>query len=436
MTMPPLWRQASFRRFWSAQTASEHGDRISELAIPLIAITTLEASPSQVGMLTAAVWLPNLASLFIGAWVDQQRRKRQLMISADLARAVILLSVPVAFWLGSVTLLHLYVVAILNGAAHVVFNTSYASFFVRLVRREDYLEANGKLSSTRSVSYIVGPALGGFLVQWLRAPVALVADAVTFLFSAVQLARVEVSDAAIADAGESLLRRARAGLGYVLRDRWLQASLGCATTLNFFAFIGATLVLLFASRELHLGAGTIGLALGLGAAGGLLGALVAPRLAERFPVGWVIALACVVFSGSIAIVALAAGPVWIRVGALAATEFVGGFAVMCFDVPLNSLQAMVIPGQLRSRVSGAFSSINYGIRPLGAVVGGLLAEWIGIRPTLIISAVGGMFAIAWLIPSPILGLRDLSSLDILADDRGDHDVPRTQQPSARTAESA
>lgn len=413
MSAQALWRQPQFRRFWTAQTASELGDRISELALPLIAITVLDASPGQVGPLTAAVWLPNLLSLFIGAWVDQRRRKRALMIAADLFRAVVLLTLPLAFWLGSMTLGHLYAVAILTGAAHVVFNTAYPAFFVRLVTREEYLDANGKLSSTRSMSFIAGPAIGGLLVQWLRAPVALVADALTFLFSALQLSRIDVIEVAVDDAGEPLLRRARAGLRFVLQSRYLRASLGCATTLNFFGFFATALVVLFASRELGLSAGTIGLALGIGATGGLVGALVAPRLAQRFPVGWVIALGGVGFSGSVAIVALAGGPIWVRVGALAAAEFVGGFSIMCFDVPLNSLQAMVIPDFMRSRVAGAFSSINYGVRPLGAVLGGLLGEWIGIRPTLIISAAGGVFAIGWLIGSPILGLRDLSSLDVL-----------------------
>jgi MFS family permease len=425
MSRPGLWRQPSFMRFWTAQTASEHGDRISELAIPLIAITILDASPAQVGLLTAAVWLPNLASLLVGAWVDQQAHKRRLMIAADLFRAVVLLSVPIAFWLDAMTLGQLYAVALLAGTAHVVFNTAYASFFVSLVSRDEYLDANGKLSSTRSMSFIVGPALGGLLVQWLRAPVALLADALTFLFSAAQLARVKVPNAAVRDETESLLRRARAGLKYVLRDSYLRASLGCATTLNFFNFIGAAVLLLFASRELHLPAGTIGLALGIGASGGLLGALVAPRLAKRFPVGVVIAVSCATFSGSVAIVAMAGGPMWVRVGALASAEFIGGFAVMCFDVPLNSLQAMIIPGQLRSRVSGAFSSINYGIRPIGAVLGGLLGSWIGIRPTLIISAVGGMFAVGWLIGSPIFGLRDLDALVVSPAEVGSTRVPIT-----------
>ena len=138
--VPSLWRDEQFRTFWSAQGVSEFGDRITELALPLIAVTLLDASPTQVGLLTAAVWLPNLASLFIGTWVDQRSDKRPLMIAADLFRMVVLLSLPLAYWLGVLTLGQLYAIAILAGTAHVVFNTAYASFFVRLVSQDKFLE--------------------------------------------------------------------------------------------------------------------------------------------------------------------------------------------------------------------------------------------------------------------------------------------------------
>ena len=187
-----LWRDRQFRTFWSAQTVSEFGDRITELALPLIAVTLLDASPSQVGFLTAAVWLPNLARLFIGSWVDQRRDKRPLMIAADLARTILLLTLPAAYWLDLLTLGQLYAIAILAGTAHVVFNTAYASFFVRLVDRDHFLEANSKLSATRSISFMGGPAVGGVLVQWLTAPVAIVVDALSFVFSAIQISRLDV----------------------------------------------------------------------------------------------------------------------------------------------------------------------------------------------------------------------------------------------------
>ncbi|GAB2640010.1 MFS transporter [Kribbella swartbergensis] len=405
-----LWRDRRFRTFWSAQTVSEFGDRVTELALPLIAVLLLDASPAQVGFLTAAVWLPNIASLFIGTWVDHRTDKRPLMIAADLARAVLLLSLPAAYWLDALTLGQLYVIAVLAGTAHVLFNTAYASFFVTLIGRDHFLEANSKLSATRSISFMGGPAVGGLLIQWLTAPVAIFVDALSFVVSAVQLSRVRTQPSRNDEADEPLLHRARAGMRYVLRHPYLRRSLGCATTVNFFNLISMALLVLFASRNLGLSAGTIGLAFGIGASGGLLGALAASPLSRIFGAGRLIAVSSVVFPGSVTIAALADGPTWARAAALAAAEFIGAFAVMCFDVPLNSMQAALIHDHMRSRVAGAFSSINYGIRPLGAVAGGFLGTWIGVRETLLVSAAGGFLAVLWLIRSPIIRTRDLDGL--------------------------
>jgi MFS family permease len=405
-----LWRDPQFRTFWSAQGVSEFGDRITELALPLIAVTLLDASPTQVGLLTAAVWLPNLASLFIGTWVDQRRDKRPLMIAADLFRMVVLLSLPAAYWLDLLTLGQLYGIAILAGTAHVVFNTAYASFYVRLVAKDHFLEANSKLSATRSISFMAGPAAGGLLIQWLTAPVAILIDAASFLFSAIQIRRLTTPVVEPELATESLLRRARAGMGYLLRHPYLRASLGCATTVNFFNLIGSALLILYASRNLELSPGTIGLAFGIGASGGLLGAFAAAPLTRLIGAGRLIAIGAVVFPAAIAIAALASGPVLVRAGALGLAEFVAAFAVMCFDIPLNAVQAAVTHDTMRSRVSGAFSSINYGVRPLGAVVGGLLGTWIGVRETLLISSAGGLLAVLWLLRSPIIHVRGVEGL--------------------------
>lgn len=410
-----LWRDRRFSRFWAGQSVSQFGDRITELALPLIAVSALNASANQVAWLTALIWTPNLLAIFLGAWVDQQARKRRLMILADLLRAAVLLSLPAAYALGAVTLTHLYAVALLTGAAGVLFNTAYPPFFVRLVPRASYVDANSKLSASRSVSYVAGPAIGGALVQALTAPVAIVVDALTFLASAVLIGRVSVDEpptAATGTAAPSLVRRAREGLAFVVRHPVLRATLGCAATVNFFTFVaGSGLIVLFASRSLGLSAGTIGLALGVGATGALLGAVFAPAISRRFGVGRSIVVGAVLFPAPIAIAAAAAadGPLLLRAGALAAAEFLSGFGVVLFDVNLNSLQAAVIPDRMRSRVAGAYSTINYGVRPVGALVGGVLATLIGLRPTLLVAAVGGALSVLWLLPSPIPRIRSLAT---------------------------
>ncbi|MFD7616342.1 MFS transporter [Streptomyces sp. NPDC059802] len=407
-----LWRDRRFACFWAGNSVSQFGDRITELALPLIAISALNASANQVAWLTALIWTPNLLAIFLGAWVDHQARKRRLMILADLLRAAVLLSLPAAYMLGVVTLTHLYAVALLTGAAGVLFNTAYPPFFVRLVPRASYVDANSKLSASRSASYVAGPAIGGALVQALTAPVAIVVDALTFLASAVLIGRVSVEEqpaAATGAAAASLLRRAREGLAFVVRHPVLRAGLGCAATVNFFTFVaGSGLIVLFASRSLGLSAGVIGIALGAGATGALLGAVSAPVISRRFGVGRSIVVGAVLFPAPIAIAAAADGPPWLRAGALAAAEFLSGFGVMLFDVNLNSLQAAVIPDRMRSRVAGAYGTINYGVRPVGAIVGGLLATLIGLRSTLLIAAAGGALSLLWLLPSPIPRIRSLA----------------------------
>ncbi len=379
-----LWRDPRFATYWGGQTVSQLGDRISELALPLIAVTMLHASPTVVGLLTAAVWAPNLLSLVVGAWVDSQQRKRRLLIWADLLQAAVILSLPLAYHLGEVTLVHLFAVALLAGAGSVLYQTAYPTFFVSLVRRDQYLEANSLLSGTRSGSFIVGPALAGGLIQVLTAPVAVLLDGVSFLVSAVLIGRVQVDEVTRArdEQPERLLRRAADGMRFLVRHPYLKASLACATTINFFSFVVSALVILFASRTLGLPAGTIGLAFGI-----------------------------VLFTAPLALLPLASGTVWTRAGVLGLVEFLSGMGVMLFDVNQNALQTAVTPDEMRSRVAGAFSSVNYGIRPLGAVVGGLCGQLIGVGPTMVAAAVGGSLSFLWLLRSPIITTRTIDELE-------------------------
>ena len=400
-----------FRRFWLGDTVSQLGDRVTELALPMIAAVTLKASATEASALAAVTWTPNLLGVFLGAWVDRQRRKRRLMIGADLARAAVLVSLPIAAVFHAVTLGQLYVVAALCGTAAVLFNTSYPSFFARLVPRSQYVSANSKLAGTRSASFMVGPAAGGVLIAATSAPFAVLVDSVSFLFSALTISRVRVPEPQPESVEVSVARRAKEGILYIAREPILRSTLACATTVNFFTFVANTsLLILFANRVLHLSGGAVGVALGIGSSGALLGAVLAPRLARRIGVGRGIAVGAVLFPAPIALVAVAHGSLWLCAAVLALAEFLGGLGVMLFDVNLNSLQTAVIHDAVRSRVSGAYTTVNYGVRPLGALVGGVLAGTLGMRPTLLVAAVGGAMSALWLLTSPVLGIRSLDSL--------------------------
>ncbi|GAA1595515.1 MFS transporter [Actinoplanes couchii] len=396
-----------FASFWAGETVSQFGDRISELAIPLIAVTLLAATPAEVGLLTAAIWAPNLLSIVVGAWVDRQAHRKRLLVLADLLRAAALLSLPIACWTGALALPQLFAVALLTGVGQVLFSCSYQSFFVTLVDRDHYVEANSKLSTSRSASFVAGPAAGGFLIQALSAPVAILIDAVSFLLSAVLIGRIPAEPTPVGER-KSLVAGIGAGLRYVLGHSYLRASLACVTTVNFFGFVAQALVILYISRELGLPAGLIGLAFGLGATGALLGAVITPKLSARYGVGRTAVAGAILFPAPTAAIALADGPQWLIVTIIVLAEAVAGAGVMLMDINLNSVQTSVISDDMRSRVSGVFGTINYGARPLGAMIGGLLGESLGLRPTLLIAAAGGVLSCLWLLGSPIPKLRSLT----------------------------
>ncbi len=406
----PLWRDRRFATYWAGQGVSQLGDRVSELALPLIAVTMLHASSIEVGVLTAAVWAPNLLSVITGAWVDRRRRKQTLLVLSDLIQAVAIVSLPVVYWLGTITLVQLYVVALVAGLGGTLYQTAYPTFFVALVRRDQYVEANSLLSATRSGSFIAGPALAGLLVQVFTAPVAMFVDSISFLVSAVLIRRVRVDEPEPEPPEGRLTRHATDGMRYLWRHPYLSASLRCCTCLNFFSFVATALLVLFASRHLGLSAGAIGLAFGVGAVGGLVGAVFAGRRSRRHGVGPTILLGTVLFSAPIALLPLASGSTWTKGAVLAAVEALSAAGVMLFDINVNALQTAVTSDAMRSRVSGAFSSVNYGIRPLGAIVGGVAGDLIGVGPTLIIAAIGGSLSGLWLLPSPIVATRTIDEL--------------------------
>jgi MFS family permease len=396
-----VWRSRRFRAFWLGETISQFGDRITELALPLIAVTMLAATPGQVGVLTALIWLPHLFGLFVGAWVDRRLRKRRLLVIADLARAGVLVSLPVAYLLDAVGMIQLYVVALLTGAGAVLFAMAYQSFFVALVPPSAYLDANSKLSLSRAGSFVAGPAVGGALVQALTAPFAVAADAVSFLGSALLIGRIPVTEVAPPPSRSSTVRLARDGLALVLRHPVLRAALGCTTTVNFFTFIANALLVLYASRELDLSAGAIGLAFGVGAVGALAGAALAPRVSRVVGLGRTAIIGAVLFPAPLALMALAGGPTWAKIAVLAGVELVSSIGVMLMDVNLNALITKVTPDDARGRRAGAYGAVNYGIRPLGALAGGWLGTVLGLRPTLVIAGIGGSLAALWLLMSPI-----------------------------------
>jgi predicted MFS family arabinose efflux permease len=406
--VPELLRSnRPFRAYWTGQTISLFGDQIALLAIPLLAVLTLHADAQQMGLLAAVELAPSLFfAVHLGAWADRRRSRRAILIAADLGRAALLLGLPLAAIFGLLTMPLLYIVAFATGTLGVFFMVAEQTVFVSLVKPKEYIEANSLLIGSRSVSLVGGKTLGGLLVAVLTAPVAIAVDGVTFLVSAFFVRRAEVPEPPVASADSGGLA---AGVRFIRRTPLLQASLLGTATFNLFNTAFWALIVLFATSELGLGSGAIGIALGVGAVGSILGSACAKRLNARIGLGNALILSFVLAPLPLVLVPIASGPPALSMVLLTLAEFGSGVGVMVLEVGLFSMQAAVIPDELRSRVWGAILFVNWGIRPIGALGGGLLAGAVGLRPTMWIAAIGGMAGVLWLLPSRMSKVRDVSA---------------------------
>ncbi len=414
MVVPSLLREnPQFRRFWLGQAVSLLGDQVSVIALPLVAVLTLDASAAQMGYLVAAELAPNLLlSLHAGAWADQREQKRRIMIAADLGRAALIGSLPVAWAFDAITFPHMLVVAFLVGSLSVLFQVSYSPVYVALVPHERLIEGGSIMHGSRALSYVAGPSIGGLLVQAISAPATLVVDACSYVLSALFLRTVQVEEPTPEAPGKG---HVVAGVRWVFGNPIVRAALGATATINFFNFVFAALFILYANRSLDVEPATLGLVLGAGAVGGVLGAVLTGRIARRIGIGPAFAVGCVLFPAPLLLVPLADGPRWVILACLFLAEFGAGLGVMILDISVGAIFAAVIPNRLRSRVAGAYTVVNYGVRPLGALVGGALGTWIGLRETLWIATAGALLGILWLLPSPLLGLRELPEPEVGVD---------------------
>jgi MFS family permease len=403
--VPRLLREnRTFTSYWGAHTVSLFGDQVSLLALPLVAVLALDADAAQMGYLTALALAPNLLlALHAGAWVDRRGQRRRTMIAADIGRAIVIATVPIAYVLDALTLEQLYVVAFVAGALTVLFAVSDASLFQTIVPRDRLVEASSLLNGSRAFSFVAGPTVAGFLTQAFTAPGALLLDAFSFLGSGALLGRIDPEEPAPDEDGTGVTF----GLRWIAHSPIVRATLSASAVVNFFNFVFWALFVLYATRELDVGAGTLGLVLGAGAVGGLLGSVIASPIARRIGVGPTLVLGFVLFPAPLVLVPLADGSEAIVLGCLFLAEFGSGVGVMLLDISAGSIHAAVIPPRLRSRVSGAYTFVNYGIRVLGSLAGGLLGSTLGLRPALWIGVTGALLGVLFLLPSPVLRLREL-----------------------------
>jgi len=401
-----LLRHRDFRQLWAAETVSQVGTQVTMLALPVVAVTVLDATPLEMGVLTAletAAFL--LVGLPAGAWVDRWRRKR-VLVTTDLARAAVLATLPVAYLADLLTLGQLFVVAAVTGTATVFFDVAYQSYLPALVDRDQLVDGNGKLEASRAVAQVAGPGATGVLLRVLGAPLLITVDAVSFLLSALLIGRIRTPDTVPDRAARRPLRTEIAeGLSFVVRHPLLRRIVACTGTSNLFGAMTNALLVLYVIRSLGLSEATLGLVFSLGAVGGLLGAATAARVARRVGEGRSIPLSAVVFAAAGAFLPLAA--VGAPVVLLTVGWFVLSWATVVYNVTQVSFRQRLCPPGLLGRMNASVRFIVFGTMPVGGLLGGVLGEWLGVLPALWIAAAGGVVACLPVVLSPLVAMRDL-----------------------------
>lgn len=412
---PTLWRHRDFMLLWTGQAVSEVGSQVTMLAIPLLAALTLHATTFEIALLTAASSAAFLlVALQAGALVDRMRKKR-VMVRADLLRALVIATVPLAQVLGVLTIWQLYVVSLATSVLTVFFDVAYQSYLPVLVDTDQLTDGNAKIGASQSFAQFAGPGLGGLLVAAVGAAYAVVVDAVSFVVSMVSTSAIHDPEPAPASRppGTRLRTEIAEGLGFVLRHPILKRVVGCTATGNFFSSMWGGVEIVFLVRVLHASPRVIGVVFALAALGGLIGAALCARVTRAVGSARIIWL-----SQLVVIPFLYAGPSafpgW-GVLLISVSGFAGGVMSVIYNVSQVSYRQAVTPRHLLGRMNASTRFIVWGVMPLGALAGGALATVIGIRPTLYVAATGGSLAVLWVIFSPLYGLRDVPAVAGVAD---------------------
>ncbi|MFE5732210.1 MFS transporter [Streptomyces sp. NPDC056528] len=407
-----LWRDRDFMRLWSGESLSMFGAQISLVAIPLLAVATLDATPFEMGVVNAAQFLPYLLfTLPAGVWVDQ-RRRRPLMIGANLGRAAVYGLVPLGTALGLLGIWGLAAIVFLAATLTVVFDLAYQSYLPSLVGREHLVEANGKLEGSRSVAQASGPGIAGLLVGLITAPVTVLVNALTYLvagFAAMRIRKPEEVPAATGEQG-SMLSRIGTGLRLIGHNPYLRAIAGEASVYNLFNQALWTALVLYLTHRLHFSALTIGIVLAMSGVGAFLGSLAAGWCGRHWGLGRTIMIAMLIGCASPLIIPAASGDKHVAIPIVAFALLLNGAGVVICNIQVISLRQTAVPSDVLGRANAGYRFLVTGAAALGSLLGGGLGELIGLRATLVVGGLGTLAALSFFLGSPIPKLKDLSEV--------------------------
>ncbi|HTN80893.1 MAG TPA: MFS transporter [Acidimicrobiales bacterium] len=406
-----LLQNRNFVLLWSGQTVSEVGSAVTQLAIPLLAVITLDATTFEVGALAACTQLAFLLiALPAGAWVDRWRR-RPVLIWADIGRMAVIGSIPIADALGVLTLAQLFVVAVVAGTLTVFFDVAYQSYLPVLVEPEELVDANGKLGASQAFGQVAGPSFGGALVGALGAGYAVMIDAFSFLVSAVTTIGIRTHEPRPHPRRPDLRLRdeIKEGLAFVFGHPILRKVVGCTATSNFFGAASFAVITVYMVRTLDAPTWAIGLVFSVGSIGGLIGGLLAGRIGKVVGTARIIWLSQVV-AGPFGLLAVIAYPRW-GLTFVAIAFLATSVGSVVYNTAQVSYRQSICPPALLGRMNASVRFVVWGTMPLGALFGGVFGSLVGVRQTVLVGALGVWGASLWVVFSPLLHMRDLPSLD-------------------------
>jgi len=414
-----LLRQRDYLKYWSASTISLFGTQVSQIAIPVIAVLLLDATPFEVGLLATVEMLPWIFfTLPAGVWVDRLPRRR-ILVGGDLGRAIVLGSIPVAWALGVLTIWQLYLVGFANGVLTVFFDVADQSYLPTVIDREGLVEGNAKLQVSASAAQILGQPLGGSIVALVSAPFAVTIDALSYVGSATLISRVKrteaprtgpggVAGASTATPARAGMRREMAeGLRYVLGNPILRSIAACTGSSNLCTNIVFAVFAVYVYRDLGLSPAAIGLVGGFGGFGILAGALVASRIATRFGVGRTIVGSAVLYGPTTLLIPLA--PADAPIPFFAASTFLSSGLAIVYNVNQVSLRQAITPERLLGRLNGTMRFLVWGTMPIGSLLGGILATILGTHEAIWIGSILLVFTFVPLLFSSVPGIERIPS---------------------------
>ena len=402
-----LWRHADFIRLWSGQTISVFGSMIGGTAMSFTAILVLKATPFQMGVLSSMELVPAfLVGLFAGAWVDRLHR-RPLLIGADLGRALLLATIPLAALLGVLHINQVYVVALVVSILTLFFNVAYQSYLPALIGKDDLVEGNSKLSSSAAVAEFAGFSIAGWLVQVFTAPLAVLIDAGSFVVSAVSVGLIRARELAIVPQEYPDMRREIVeGLKVVFHQSLLRSSAIAVLIQSMAGGIFGALVVLYMSRGLGFNPGILGMIWAVGGISSFLGAAFAPRISQSLGPGLAMIIGLGMSGISSFFIVMASGATLLSAMLLIAAQLGDGFYVI-YEVNQVSLRQSIASEHMLGRVNATMQFFSLGATLTGSLLGGLLGGMLGVRLTLTLGACGILLAVLALILSPLRGLKEM-----------------------------